>query len=505
MEKKEGYFTYAGSRYTVVDLPGTYSLSANSEEEIVTREYIAGGKADLVCILADASQLERSLFMLADYAGVKTPALLLLNMIDVAARQGKEVDSVSISQRLGIPVLPIIALDKKSYGGFFEVLGEAQKASAVLNEEELRSLYTEMIGKTYQQVLALLPDEGLPGFSSTWLAAKLLEQDALALEMVKSAVGDNLGGRLITRLVKVKDGSLLTGECKFKWIENLLQGNVSVKKDAKPPMGRFDCLATSKTWGNPIAVGVIILGLMVSMAIAMPFMGLFGYLPSLLSPPLAQGLSSIGLPAVVISLLCDAVLTAVSFALMMVSFVFGISLVFGFLEEIGYMARISYVFDNVMSKLGSQGKAVMPFLVSFGCNIGGVTATRVIDSWGQRVTTIALSWVVPCAATWSVVEQRFLRQRRVSGGSVAVCGRPAAHDGHLQDIWKIAAQGKRPKRPYHGTAALPPAPIPGSVPLCIQPYGRCAGACLKDHHSGFSSLLVFVLYRRRKCGQQRYL
>jgi ferrous iron transport protein B len=88
---------------------------------------------------------------------------------------------------------------------------------------------------------------------------------------------------------------------------------------------------------------------------------------------------------------------------MMASFVFGISLVFGFLEEVGYMARISYVFDHTMSKFGLQGKSAMPFLVSFGCNIGGVSGTRVIDSWGQRVMTIAHSWVVPCGATWAVI------------------------------------------------------------------------------------------------------
>lgn len=81
----------------------------------------------------------------------------------------------------------------------------------------------------------------------------------------------------------------------------------------------------------------------------------------------------------------------------------GISLVFGFLEDVGYMARVSYVFDNTMSKLGLQGKAIMPFLLSFGCNIGGITGTRVIDSWGQRVMTIALSWVVPCGSTWGVI------------------------------------------------------------------------------------------------------
>lgn len=96
-------------------------------------------------------------------------------------------------------------------------------------------------------------------------------------------------------------------------------------------------------------------------------------------------------------------MTAITFALQMASYVLGISLVFGFLEDVGYMARVSYVFDNTMSKLGLQGKAIMPFLLSFGCNIGGITGTRVIDSWGQRVMTIALSWVVPCGSTWGVV------------------------------------------------------------------------------------------------------
>lgn len=93
VEQKEGYFTRGGVKYTVADLPGTYSLSANSDEEIITRDYIAGGKADVVVILADASQLERSLFMLADFAGIQIPAVLLLNLMDVAKEQGKIVDA----------------------------------------------------------------------------------------------------------------------------------------------------------------------------------------------------------------------------------------------------------------------------------------------------------------------------------------------------------------------------------------------------------------------------
>ena len=115
VEKKEGSFVHNGKNYLVADLPGTYSLSANSDEEMITRDYIASGKADVICILADSSQLERSLYMLADYAGITLPCFLLLNMSDVAAQQGKSVDAAALEKKLGIPVIAFSAPDKKSY------------------------------------------------------------------------------------------------------------------------------------------------------------------------------------------------------------------------------------------------------------------------------------------------------------------------------------------------------------------------------------------------------
>lgn len=103
VEKVEGEFTYDGTKYLIADLPGTYSLSANSDEEIVTRDYIASGGADIVCILADSSQLERSLFMLSDYAGITVPAMLVLTMTDVAEAQGKKIRIAKLSEKLGVP------------------------------------------------------------------------------------------------------------------------------------------------------------------------------------------------------------------------------------------------------------------------------------------------------------------------------------------------------------------------------------------------------------------
>jgi ferrous iron transport protein B len=250
VEKKEGYFTHGGKKYTVVDLPGTYSLSANSDEEIITREYIASGKADLVCVLADASQLERTLFMLADYAGIKIPVILLLNMMDVAAEQGKTIDSTAISKKLGIPVVTIMAADIKHYGSFFNALDNRGKDPTVLDETGILNLYLAVIGDTYRRVLALLPDKGIGAYSSAWLAAKLLEQDASAMEMVKSAVDANTAAQLDVILSQVENGSLLTGDCKFRWIGELLGGSVATTNLIGRGLGVLTELPPAKPGAN---------------------------------------------------------------------------------------------------------------------------------------------------------------------------------------------------------------------------------------------------------------
>ena len=402
VERKEGFFTHNDVSYRIVDLPGTYSLSANSEEEIVTRDYIASGEANLVCILADSSQLERSLFMLADYVGIKVPVILLLNMMDVAASQGKKIDAAGIGKALGIPVIPMVAADKKQYDSFFNVLESADKTKKVLQEKTLHSLYEEKIYMPYITVMNLLPKDGIEIYSAGWLAAKLMEKDPMVLSIIQGKIPQSDFQELKEFLSNVKDGNLLTGDCKFQWIDQILKGNVTAKKNIRT-RSRFDQAATSKKWGKPIAIGMIMTGLILSLVIGSPLMTLFDYVIKGISVPLSGWLLGLGVSPFLVSLLCGAVLNGVTVALQMASFVFGISLVFGFMEEVGYMARISYVFDNTMSKIGLQGKAIMPFIVSFGCNIGGMTGTRVIDSWGQRVMTMTLAWAVPCASTWGVV------------------------------------------------------------------------------------------------------
>lgn len=402
VERKDGIFVHKNTTYKVVDLPGTYSLSANSDEEVVTRNYIASGEADFICILADASQLGRSLFMLADYVGIQVPVVLLLNMMDVAAEQGKKINITGMEKTLGIPIIPMVAADKKQYGALMNFLEESDKKADILKSDTLERLYQSGIEKEFNALKTLLPEQGIDIYTVSWLAVKLLEQDKQALTLVERNVSVSEYEKIKQIISGVQNGNLRTGDCKFQWIDNLIKENV-VSNQKTFSRNRFDRAATSKHFGKPIAFGMIVLGLILSMCIGFPLMGLFGALISAISSGLAGWLLGVGAAPFIVSLLCNGILTAVSFSLQMVSYVFGISLVFGLMEEVGYMARISYVFDNTMTKIGLQGKAIMPFLVSFGCNIGGITGTRVIDSWGQRIMTIALSWVVPCASTWGVV------------------------------------------------------------------------------------------------------
>lgn len=398
VEQKEGSFTHNGMEYRVVDLPGTYSLSANSDEEVVTRDYIAGGKADLVVILADAAQLERSLYMLADFAGITTPALLLLNMMDVAQAQGKTIDTAKLEQMLGITVLPFVAADKKQYSRFYAAIEAYRSCPRRLDSAALEALYREQLGESYSQLLAQMPPEGIGQYSPLWLAVKCLEKDAVVQAKVKEARRGQQPD-----FSALPDEGLRTGDCKFQWIRQLLAAAVQGGRTGRTALSRFDRLATSRRWGKPIAIGMILLAIVASMVIAAPIMGLAGMIPTVFGPPLTELLNGLGAPELLTGLVCELGLNILYFALSMSGFVLGITFVFNLIEEVGYMARISFVFDNLMSKLGLQGKSIMAFFVGAGCTIGGATGTRVIDNWGQRVLAMALVWAVPCGATWALM------------------------------------------------------------------------------------------------------
>lgn len=399
VERKEGRFSHNGRNYRLTDLPGSYSLSANSDEERITREHIAGGEADLVLILADGSQLERSLYMLADYAGIETPAMLVVTMLDVAEQQGKTIDLEKLSTKLGIPVTGVVAPERKSYKSFFETLEAACAEPRAPKPDDFYAIYRQGEKKADFAAALELISEPYMAFSREWLASKLMEQDEAVITLLSE---QNDAEAIRAFAAEQDDGALFTGDCKFSKIEELLDGVVEQEQGRAGLLSKFDRVAISRRWGKPLALGIVILGLIASFVAAAPIMGLGAAIPPLLNP-LVDRLADINTAPILIAFIKGTFVNALYWTVNMLGFVFGVNLVFGLLEEVGYMARISYVFDGSMSKLGLQGKSIMPLLISVGCTIGGTAGTRVIDSWGQRLLTIALAWAVPCAATFAVI------------------------------------------------------------------------------------------------------
>jgi ferrous iron transport protein B len=246
-----------------------------------------------------------------------------------------------------------------------------------------------------------MPKEGIDNYSPSWLATKLIEKDANVLTKIKNVLPQDELQELGEILSSINNGTLKTAGYKFQWIDELLRDTL-VQNDEKPILSKFDRIATHRKWGKPLAILIILLGLIASFIPATPIMYVGSLIP-LLGEPITAAMTAINAPTILTSLITQVVLNTLYFTVAMIGFVFGVNLVFGFLEEVGYMARVSYVFDGTMARLGLQGKSVMPLVVSFGCTIGGAAGTRVIDSWGQKVLTIALAWVVPCAATWAIV------------------------------------------------------------------------------------------------------
>ena len=373
VERKEGMFTYEGESYNVIDLPGSYSLSAGSEEEKITADYIKSGKADLAAVLVDSSQLERSLYMYADFIGVATPVVLILNLMDVAQLKGIRVDIEKLRERTGIPVIGFVASDSGRYEELKDVLASAVKQGSCAKQSELM--------KYYQQ------DERIP-FAE--LVGKQEENSRFTPE--KQAIWE----------LEEQDANLmLSGKHKYQYIDELLDGAVSKKKETAE-LGRFDRIALGKHSGKWMALGMIVAALMAAMVVASPVMaGGFAF-SSVISPPLESLMNSMKVWKPLAELVYVVIPNVLAFTISMAGFVLGVTFAFAIMEDVGYMARISVVFNGAMEKLGLQGKSICSLLMSMGCNMAGVAGSRVIDHSGQRFLTMILVWSIPCGSTLSL-------------------------------------------------------------------------------------------------------
>jgi ferrous iron transport protein B len=400
VEKKSGSYLYGGKRYGVVDLPGTYSLSANSEEELVAREFIIRERPDLVVAVLDATSLERNLYLVAELLLLPSPLVLALNMMDVAEKEGIKVEAELLEKALGVAVVPMSA----SRGQGLEALEAAIEAALGRDVAYRPSLPTilpahePVLGALRDMIAASVPEP----YPADWVALKLLEGDEALSAMLRDRMGEEGWKPVDALLYKHEDAVLDIAGARYQWIGRMVRVAV-----AEPPASRMGLTTRLDRYLTHPVIGTIAMILLMggvfwaTFSIGGPLQARLGRLAGALGDAL-RGIMS-GSPAWLRELLAGGVLGGLGMVLTFLPILAVFYLALGLLEDTGYMARAAYLSDRAMHAMGLHGKSFMPLLLGFGCNVPAVLGTRIIESRKARVLTALLVPFVPCTARLAVV------------------------------------------------------------------------------------------------------
>ncbi len=395
VEKAEGTLYFRGRVVDVIDLPGIYSLSTFSLEEKISREYIAGEKPDVVINVVDASSLERNLFFTLQLLELEPKVVVALNQVDVAERKGVRVDPKRLERELGVPVVPTVAVRGRGIHSLLERAVEVAEGRRRIRPH--RFSYGREIERRVRSLLPLLEKAGT-GYPPRWLALKLLEGD----EEVKRLVGRvspravELAGkysRELEGLYGEKASTLLTS-CRYSLAHRIASRSQRIHpRPARTE--RLDALTTHPLLGYPLLAGLLLSLLLTVFWVGGRVEGVLEGLTEPLVKGTSERLGSLAGEGVVGGLLAG--LTIV------LPFVLPFYVLLTLLEDSGYLARGAFLMDGLMHRLGVHGKAFIPLLLGYGCNVPACLGCRIMETERERVLSVFLSTLVPCAARTVVI------------------------------------------------------------------------------------------------------
>lgn len=386
VEKKEGTAFYKGQKINLIDTPGIYSLTSYSIEEKVTRNCVMEDDIDVIVNVVDASSLERNLYLTLQLLELGKPVILAMNMMDIVKERGMEIDNHRLPEMLGnIPVVPVSA--RKRTG--LNILLHAVKHHY---EEDVQALVVKYSDEIENKITVLTEKlcEKYPELSfKRWTAIKLLEADE---QMIKTYPVD-----LPTVLDRSYEKEIING--KYKYIEEIIEEVLFYKHSSKEEMtDRVDQILTHRIWGVPVFLGIMALVFFLTFTIGDLLKGVFETgLDALLNGATAL-LTSMKVADWMISLVVDGAIAGVGGILTFLPNIFILFLALGILEDSGYMARVAYVMDGIMGKVGLSGKAFLPMVLGFGCSVPAVMASRTLEKEEDRRRTIFLTPFMSCSA-----------------------------------------------------------------------------------------------------------
>jgi ferrous iron transport protein B len=377
--QKEGICGNGHHRCVLVDLPGMRDLAGNSPEEREARDLILSGQFQGIIVTLDASQLGRSLYLLADLIGTRIPLIVVATM----AKKGMRIDFKKMQTLLRVPVLPIIT---QEWGLVNDVIGHIAQiihGRPIPSEEALFNLYANEFGGEWQQAISLLPAT-LP--SLKWWAVKLLEGDRELCAHLPELIGDG----------NSDDRALRLASCRYEWIQELLREITIVEQTESRSPGK-ESILLHPVWGIFLAFTFLIFGCATCIIIAQ-------FLQNMLQPLLPKLASAMDmLCPPFAALFRGAILPGLLITVQLLVFVCIMTFGIAFAEDVGYMARMAYLFDGLMGRIGLGGKSLLPYIAGLGCTAAAVESSRIIGSPRQRLLTIASCWVIPCSGTWGLV------------------------------------------------------------------------------------------------------
>ncbi len=408
VELVEGRVRHRGREVRVVDLPGIYSLGAVSDDELVARRAILEQKPDVIVNVVDASNLERNLYLTMQLLELGFPVLVVLNMYDVALAGGERPDPKLLSKRLGVPVVPTVATRGKNVSKAFNQAIKVAHARARPRKTLRMGRDLEVVvGELSKQIRRDLPEIPL-ALPTRTLAVRLLEGDAHIAEVVARVSGSERvlrRARTLAREIARKHGEPAAFRVAKERhaLASSISEQITTYKVVKPTVGqRLDRLTTSTRTGVPIMIAVFA-GLLFLLFYAGGFLEevLVGGWDTYISPGLTSAFGRLGSAGQALDIGINQGIAGI--LAVMVPYIFVFFLAFAVLEDTGYLPRMAFVMDSAMHKVGLHGRAVVPMLGGFGCNVPAVMATRTLTTRRERFISGFLITMIPCSARTAVI------------------------------------------------------------------------------------------------------
>lgn len=400
VERKEGGHRCDGVDIQIVDLPGTYSLTANSVEERITRDYIIRDRPDVVVMVADAASLERNLYLLTEILCLPAPIVLALNMMDVAQQQSLGIEPHVLEAALGLPVVPMVASKNQGVRELVDtVLRVYREGPRGVCRPDIREDHREVLAEIANLIAGSVPEPYL----DDWVALKMLEGDEEITAMMRERLSAEQWERVHRVLMKHEDAILAIAGGRYEWVRRMTRAALTVPKTGQITLtDRIDRVATHPVWGLVLLLGVLGAVFWLTYTIGAPIQA---FLDQYIIQAGAEwvGATLSGAPWWIVGLLADGVIGGAGMVLTFLPILVIFFAALGALEDVGYMARAAYVMDRFMHLMGLHGKSFLPLSLGFGCNVPAVMGARIVDSPKARLLTILVAPLVPCTARMAVV------------------------------------------------------------------------------------------------------